>query len=258
MELWSPAHTAESALPGSELSQPYRCPLQGTWDMLCESQNLKFLLWEISSGIQDTRVSPRHLTDPCVHAGLEGVFHVTAQTGPRQGCVSHMSVVVSVCTIVCIRYAHVCLLLCVHTGCVYSWCLCRGQRQGQHTCTHLCVGQGGGAGPDTYLSLNPRITFWRRMTLSVMALSRSTSSSMSWWSWRAELLSQTPILLTGTPAQPPAAAALCRPSLPSHGGQAESSLPCSGPMGSLLWPQGPTRLRAISQRPGWEIGRAHV
>lgn len=33
-----------------------------------------------------------------------------------------------------------------------------------------------------YLSLKPRTTFWMRMTLSVMALSRSISSSMSWWS----------------------------------------------------------------------------
>lgn len=35
----------------------------------------------------------------------------------------------------------------------------------------------------SYRSLKPRTTFWMRMTLSVMALSRSISSSMSWWSW---------------------------------------------------------------------------
>lgn len=53
----------------------------------------------------------------------------------------------------------------------------------------MCGLRWGGAFAGMYLSLNPRMTFWRRMTLSVMALSRSTSSSMSWWSWRAELVS---------------------------------------------------------------------
>jgi hypothetical protein len=52
-----------------------------------------------------------------------------------------------------------------------------------------------------YLSLNPRMTFWRRMTLSVMALSRSTSRSMSWWSWKTELLSNCPTVSSRSPAQ---------------------------------------------------------
>lgn len=34
-----------------------------------------------------------------------------------------------------------------------------------------------------HLSLSPRTAFWMRMTLSVMALSLSISSCMSWWSW---------------------------------------------------------------------------
>lgn len=60
------------------------------------------------------------------------------------------------------------------------------------TCSHTPWVQVGGAAQASYLSLKPRITFWRRMTLSVMALSLSTSSSMSWWSWKAELLSSVP------------------------------------------------------------------
>lgn len=40
------------------------------------------------------------------------------------------------------------------------------------------------------------------MTLSVMALSRSTSSNMSWWSWKAELLINIPRTTYSTQVQP--------------------------------------------------------
>ena len=43
-------------------------------------------------------------------------------------------------------------------------------------------GGGGGGQRGSHLSLKPRTTFWMRMTLSVMALSLSISSNMSWWS----------------------------------------------------------------------------
>ena len=64
-----------------------------------------------------------------------------------------------------------------------------------HACMHAHthkLAEAGKSHPDTNLSLKPRMTFWRRMTLSVIALSRSTSSSMSWWSWRAEPSEQSP------------------------------------------------------------------
>lgn len=51
----------------------------------------------------------------------------------------------------------------------------------QHFPQELLVSPPPGASrAHTYLSLNPRTTFWMRMTLSVMALSLSISSSMSW------------------------------------------------------------------------------
>lgn len=65
---------------------------------------------------------------------------------------------------------------------------CEHQRSGAASRIHLLDEASHiahlpfGHGAHTYLSLYPRTTFWMRMTLSVMALSLSISSSMSWWS----------------------------------------------------------------------------
>lgn len=110
---------------------------------------------------------------------------------------------------------------CVHVSVCAHGCLFRvhvgGAEVSQaHAHAHTCGLRRGRAGPGTNLSLKPRMTFWRRMTLSVMALSRSTSSSMSWWSWRAELLSGTPTNLSS----PRGEAAPGGPPLPSLRAQA--------------------------------------
>lgn len=53
-----------------------------------------------------------------------------------------------------------------------------------------------------YLSLKPRTTFWMRMTLSVMALSLSISSSMSWWSYAEKQNAHTKLGLETTKVCP--------------------------------------------------------
>ena len=111
--------------------------------------------------------------------------------GPCVLVLIHVHVTLCVpCTCVHVSvYAHGCLFQCPHGRNHSEPSTCTRV----HACAHThTLAEAGKSHPDTNLSLKPRMTFWRRMTLSVMALSRSTSSSMSWWSWRAEPSEQSP------------------------------------------------------------------
>lgn len=208
-----------------ELSQLVPYMEYGTHFVIYKISN--FLCKKFHQASKTSRVAMCvHLTYPRVRACMKVSVLCCVLTGT--GLCNHVSVCSSVSARSCVHAT------CVHMVRMFIPSVHVGGREVSqaHAHTSVCGLRWGGAGAGRYLSLNPRMTFWRRMTLSVMALSRSTSSSMSWWSCRAEVLSSTP-----TNVSSPRAEATPSGPCPSLGAQAWGSV---GPhkLPALLWPHG--------------------
>ena len=126
-----------------EVSQLYTCPSHGKRDTICNLRNLKFPLWETSSGTRDTGLSvcvPRVSTCACMEGSGPCHWAYVAQVG---GCESRVRAFIGVSMIACAWHACATCTARVH-GALVPVCVClllvfiQGHRGKPNTHTSVC------------------------------------------------------------------------------------------------------------------------